>query len=136
MMEEFQAGRSMVTFTLQNKVRVTGRIKAFDGYIIIVENSKQEFVYRHAVSCVASAPPQEQRHRHPSASQAPETIEPTRVAKPSLPKPRPSNPKPRPSHPQPQPQPQLQPASSDNPSLNNSMKDGLLKWMQEHKAAK
>ena len=42
-----------VTVTLQNKIRVSGKIKAFDSYVIIMEGQKREILYRHAVSCLA-----------------------------------------------------------------------------------
>jgi len=127
MLGTYMTAQTPVTITLQNKIRVTGIIRIFDSYVIIVEGQKKEIVYRHAVSCLA---PQTQ-------------VEPRRVAtvpfRPAVPKtqPRPAAyvaPKPRTPR-APAPQVALS-ASADESSLHNSMKDGLLKWMQEQKAAK
>ena len=95
MLETFQSGRSVVTITLQNKVRVSGRIKAFDGYVIIVENSKQEIVSRHAVSCLQPVLPQAQpRPAAPAARPAPAKPAPVQTAKPAPSKPRAAQPQP------------------------------------------
>jgi len=83
-------------------------------------------VYRHAVSCIAPAAPVEQK-RQP--------VQP----RPALAKPSSSSSQPvrRPVSPRPtQPRPQALSASAGDPNINNSMKEGLLKWMQEQKAAK
>ena len=52
-----------VTITLQNKIRVSGKIKAFDSYVIIMEGQKREIVYRHAVSSLCSAVQEEQKRQ-------------------------------------------------------------------------
>jgi RNA chaperone Hfq len=112
-----------VTVTLQNKIRISGKIKAFDSYVIIMDGHRREIVYRHAVSSLAPHL-QEQQKRHVPA-QRPETAKaPSRPAK-ALPR--------KPGPPQ---QPQALLASTGDAGLNNSMKEGLLKWMQEQKAAK
>lgn len=111
-----------VTVTLQNKIRISGKIKAFDSYVIIMEGHRREIVYRHAVSSLAPHV-QEQQKRHVPA-QRPATAKV--ASKPATAFPR----KPGP------PQPQALLASAGDAGLNNSMKEGLLKWMQEQKAAK
>jgi RNA chaperone Hfq len=111
-----------VTVTLQNKIRISGKIKAFDSYVIIMDGHRREIVYRHAVSSLAPHL-QEQQKRHVPA-QRPETAKaPSRPAKAFPRKPGP-------------PQPPALLASTGDAGLNNSMKEGLLKWMQEQKAAK
>jgi RNA chaperone Hfq len=122
MLDQYLTGQVPVIITLQNKIRVTGRIKAFDNYVIIVENHKQEILYRHAISCLSPLL-HEDCKRQPAVSQ-------TVVAKTVR-----STPVKNVSHKPKQAQPQaVSPASTE--SLNSSMKDGLLKWMQEQKAAK
>lgn len=131
MLETYLHEQTPVTVVLQNKIRVTGKIRAFDSYVIVMDDQKREILYRHAVSSLSSFVHEEQK-RQPAASRpapaktAPAT--PPRVA-PHKPSHKPS-PKPRPT------QPQALSASAGDPGLSNSMKDGLLKWMQEQKAAK
>jgi RNA chaperone Hfq len=122
MLDTYLTGRTSVTVTLRNKIRVSGRIKAFDSYVIILDGNKQEVLYRHAVTCLSPLV-QEEHQRPPVASKpAPAKADSPRPAKSAPRQPR-----------QPQPQP-LSPSATE--SLNNSMKDGLLKWMQEQKTAK
>ncbi len=125
MLNTYLTEQTPVTITLQNKIRVSGKIKAFDSYVIIMEDPKREIVYRHAVSSLSPAAQEEQK-RQP-AQQRPV------AGKPAVVSPRPQKGverKPRPMH----QQPSLS-ASSGEP-INSSMKDGLLKWMQEQKASK
>lgn len=125
MLDTYLTGRTSVTVTLRNKIRVSGRIKAFDSYVIIMDGHKQEILYRHAVTCVSPLP-QEEHKRQPASSR------PAPPAKTAPPRPEKSaSHQPRQTQPQPQ---ALSPSATEN--LNNSMKDGLLKWMQEQKAEK
>ncbi len=122
MLDTYLTGRISVTVTLRNKVRVSGRIKAFDSYVIILDGNKQEILYRHAVTCLSPLP-QEEHHRQQAISRpAPAKTAPPRAAKSASRQPGPTPPQ------------ASSPSASE--SLNNSMKDGLLKWMQEQKAAK
>ena len=122
MLDTYLMGHTPVTITLQNKIRVSGRIRAFDSYVIVMEGHKREILYRHAVSCL-STPIAEEYKRQPAVSRpAPAKTPPPRPAKST-------------SHIPKLAQPQTL-SSSATESLNNSMKDGLLKWMQEQKAAK
>jgi len=111
-----------VTVTLQNKIRVSGRIRAFDSYVIVMEGHKQEILYRHAISCLS--PLVQEEHKRPPAASQPAMAKRVHsgTAKSASHKP---------GHAQPQP---VSPSATE--SLNNSMKDELLKWMQEQKAAK
>ncbi len=122
MLDTYLTGQTPVTMTLQNKIRVSGRIRAFDSYVIVMEGQKREIVYRHAVSCISPAGNADQKRRPPAA-------------RPLLAK----TPAPRPVKPAAQirtAQPQTTPAPKEEQSINSSMKDGLLKWMQGQKAAK
>jgi len=121
MLDTYQTGQTSVTVTLRNKIRISGRVKAFDSYVIIMDGHKQEILFRHAVTCLSPIL-QEEHVRPPVASRpAPAKTAPSRPAKIVSHKPR-------------QQQPQA-PAPSATESLSNTMKDALLKWMQEHKAA-
>jgi RNA chaperone Hfq len=122
MLDSYQTGRTSVSITLRNKIRISGRIKAFDSYVIIMDGHKQEILYRHAVTCLS--PLLQEEHVRPPAASRPAPVK-TALSKPAKIAPH----KPR------QQQPQA-PAPSATESLSNTMKDGLLKWMQEHKAAK
>src|SRR5574337_227903 len=104
-----------VTVTLQNKIRVIGVIKAFDSYVIIIEGQKREVVYRHAVSSLAASAPEEPRKRSTAPVADNQSARPSRTA----------------PHKQRSPQQASLSASSPEMSINNSMKEGLLKWMQE-----
>ena len=124
MLDQYLAGRTPLSVTLQNKIRVTGRIRAFDSYVIVMDGPKREILYRHAITCLSPLAQEEQKRRpapaaQPSAAARPA---PSRAARTAPPKPKPS------------PAPMLSAAADEG--INNSMKDGLLKWMRDQKAAK
>jgi RNA chaperone Hfq len=123
MLDTYLTGRTSVTVTLRNKIRVSGRIKAFDSYVIVMENNKQEILYRHAVTCLSPLPQEEHQRQAVTSRPAPAKAAPPRPAKSA------------PRQPRQVQQPQA-PSPSASESLNNSMKDGLIRWMQEQKAAK
>jgi host factor-I protein len=125
MLNAYQSEQTAVIVTLQNKIRVSGKIKAFDSYVIVLESQKREILYRHAVSCLAPYAPDEQKHPTPASRPRPAHAKPS--AKPT----KSSAQKPG----QRQPQTVLS-ATAGESGINNSMKEGLLKWMQEQKAAK
>ncbi len=110
-----------ITVTLQNKIRVLGKVKAFDSYVIVIEGQKREIVYRHAISSLALAIQEEKRRQPTPTRPAPKTT--ARSQKNAAQKPRPPQ----------NPAPLF--LSTSEQSINNSMKEGLLKWMQEQKAA-
>jgi host factor-I protein len=125
MLDTYLQAQTSVTVTLQNKIRVTGKIKVFDSYVIIIENSKREIVYRHAISSITPYLQEEQRHQPAPSPNRPAVAKiPSRTARTASRKPGPT-----------QPQAALSAAPGEQ-SLNNGMKEGLLKWMQEQKAAK
>jgi len=119
MLNTYLTGQTPVTVTLQNKIRVSGKIRAFDSYVIVMEGPKREILYRHAISSLAPLAQEEQKRQAPSAGQAH-----ARTPKIAAQKPHPPN------------RQAALSASAAEHSINNSMKDGLLKWMQEQKAAK
>lgn len=125
MLDRYLEGRTPVTMTLQNRIRVSGKIKSFDSYVIVIEGQKEEIVYRHAVSSLAPLAADDQKR--PSAAA------PARPAPAKMPLPKPARAVPRkqkPAH------PLALSASAGEQSINNSMKEGLLRWMEEQKAAK
>jgi len=126
MLSSYMTERSSVTITLQNKIKVSGKIKAFDSYVIMMEKPKREILYRHAIASIALHLQEEVKYvpaaPKPALTSKPSPVKtPTRPAKPAAPKPRPQ-------------QPPAPVASEQN--VSTSMKDGLLRWMQEQKAAK
>jgi RNA chaperone Hfq len=122
MLDQYLTGHTPVTVTLQNKIRVSGRIRAFDSYVIVMEGHKQEILYRHAISCLCPLA-QEEHKRQPAADRP--AMAKTVHSGPA----KTASQKTRPAQPQ-----AVSPSTTE--SLNNNMKDGLLKWMQEQKAAK
>ncbi len=123
MLSTFLSGQTAVTVTLQNKIRITGKIKAFDSYVIIMEGIKKEIIYRHAVSSLAPALPEDQKRQAVPARPAPARVAP-KQQKFAAHKPHSTR------------QPTALSASGTEQGINNGMKEGLLKWMQEQKAAK
>jgi host factor-I protein len=120
MLEVYLTGQTSVTMSLQNSIRVSGRIKAFDSYVIVMEGQKHEIVYRHAVSSIAPNSEIDQKRRPPI-----DRIK-TTSSKPEKPV----------RHKARTAQIQASASPGETPNLNNTMKDGLLKWMQEQNAAK
>ncbi len=112
-----------ITVSLKNKIRVSGRVKAFDSYVIVVEGQKREILYRHAVSTVAPSVQEEHKRLPLQISPAPAKAA-ARLPKAAARNPRSS-----------QVQAPLSMSPTDQ-SINNGMKEGLLKWMQEQKAAR
>jgi RNA chaperone Hfq len=121
MLNSYLAAQTPVAITLQNKIRVSGRIKAFDSYVIIMEGQKREIVYRHAVSSLTAIAFEEPKRTTDSSKSAPARAFPRTTKTAGKPR---------------SPQPPALSASSTETSINTSMKEGLLKWMQEQKAAK
>ncbi len=125
MLNAYLAEQTPVTVTLQNKIRVSGKIKAFDSYVIIMEGMKREILYRHAISSLAPALQEGQKRQTAFSRPAPAKAVP-KQQKITAHKPRPHA-----AH-----QPAALSASASEASINNGMKEGLLKWMQGQKAAK
>jgi len=132
MLISYLSQKTPVTIILQNRNRVSGKIKMFDSYVIVMDNQKNEIIYRHAISSLLpsqaagqSPQPREQRAERakPAARPAPKTAHyPGKSA---------SNSKTA----RPAPNASAATATSE-PGLSNSMKEGLLRWMQEQKAGK
>ncbi len=123
MLSTYLAQQTAITVTLQNKIRITGKIKAFDSYVIIIDGMKREILYRHAVSSIAPALQEDQKRQAASTRPAQAKAIPRHQNAAAH--------KPHPAH-----RPAALSASGAESSINNGMKEGLLKWMQEQKAAK
>ncbi len=123
MLSSYLSEQTSVTVTLQNKIRISGKIKAFDSYIIVMDGMKQEILYRHAISSLTPLQQEEQK-RQAAVGRATQARVAPKQQKSAVHKPRPAH------------QPTALSASSSEPGINNGMKEGLLKWMQEQKAAK
>ena len=129
MLSTYRSQKTPVTIVLQNNARIFGRIGMFDSYIIVMENQRNEIVYRHAISAllpyVAAEQPQHREQKVAPARPAPRPVpKPARPTPPATAKTGP----PRPEH---------KPAATPSESgLNTGMKEGLLRWMQEQKAGK
>jgi host factor-I protein len=122
MLSVYQEAQVPVTVTLQNNIRISGRIRAFDSYVIMMESQKREILYRHAIASLIPSIQEEQRHPAPSHK-------PTQVR--TTPQPSKAFPKPKTAY-----DTATMSTSAGDESINSSMKDGLLKWIQEQKAAK
>ena len=131
MLSSYLSQKTFVTIVLQNKNRVSGRIRMFDSYVIVMENQKNEIVYRHAISSLLPGSAEQVRqHREQRGGQAKSALKPVQKTATN---PRQVSAKDR--SPRPAPKAATAAAASD-PGLSNSMKEGLLRWMQEHKAGK
>ena len=89
---------------------------------LMMEGQKREILFRHAVASLSLSLQDEQKRPVPShkPAQVRTTPQPTKAFS-----------KPRTPH-----SPVTMSTSAAEQSINSSMKDGLLKWIQEQKAAK
>lgn len=122
MLEHYQGEQTSVTITLSNKIQIHGTIKAFDSYVVMMESKRNEILFRHAMSSLAPYAPEEAKRPSP---EKPVPIKSSAKSRKRPPK------KPR----QEQPASRVVAADADQ-SINSGMKDELMKWMQEQKAAK
>src|SRR5512147_2282012 len=71
MLNTYMTDQTTVTLTLQNKIRVSGRVKAFDSYVVIIEDQKREILYRHAISSLAPSAQEVRKPEHAAGRPAP-----------------------------------------------------------------
>lgn len=126
MLSTYCSDRTPLTIILQNKSRVSGKVRAFDSYVIVLDNQRSEIVYRHAISSIQPvAAAQEQAPAPRERGEQPKPLaKPARYPQQNRHKNRSSRPEPRAA------------AAPPEHSINTGMKEGLLKWMREQKAAK
>lgn len=123
MLSTYMTDQTTVTLTLQNKIRVSGRVKAFDSYVVVIGDQKCEILYRHAISSLAPSAQEAQKPEHTASRPAPAQ---------SVPRPQKNAPRrPHPAH-----RHAALPPSAEEQGINTGMKEGLLKWIREQKAAK
>jgi RNA chaperone Hfq len=123
MLSTYAAQGTPVTIVLQNRSRATGRVRAFDSYVIILDGQKSEIVYRHAVSSIFAAPRvAEARATSPRPAQVKQVVRPSKQVSPAANRQKKERSAPRPA------------AAAADPGLNTAMKEGLLRWMQEQKS--
>ena len=130
MLSTYRSQKTPVTIILQNNARIFGKIGTFDSYVIVMENQRNDIVYRHAISSLlpSVAPEQPQLREQKAAQARPAPLKP--APKPARHEP-PAAAKSKPSR------PEHKPASAPSESgLNTAMKEGLLRWMQEQKSGK
>lgn len=71
--------KSQITIYLVSGVKLTGRIRSFDKYSVLLENSNQEqLIFKHAISTVVSGKPVLMgEHRHSPTSTGVSGLPPT-----------------------------------------------------------
>ncbi len=122
MLNAYKAQGTPVTITLQNRSRVSGKVRAFDSYVILLQNQRSEIVYRHAVSSIAATPAAaEARPEEKRPEQARPAAGPAKSPAPAVNRKKKDRPAPK-------------PALAADSGINTAMKEGLLRWMQEQKA--
>ena len=132
MLSSYLSQKTPVTIVLQNNNHISGKIRMFDSYVIVMENQKNEIVYRHAVSSLLPGLSAEQAHQ-PREKRAEQAKPASKPASKAANYPKQAAAKDRPSRPAPK---VAATAAAPDPGLSNSMKEGLLRWMQEQKAGK
>ena len=61
--------KDTVTIYLMNGAKLTGRIRSFDKYSVLLESASQEqLIFKHAISTIQHARRQTGEHRPPHAS--------------------------------------------------------------------
>ena len=63
MLNTYLTEQTTVAVTLQNRIRVAGKIKAFDSYVIVMDSPKREILYRHAISSLTPMVQEEQKRQ-------------------------------------------------------------------------
>lgn len=131
--DRYVAARTPLTVTLHNGTRLSGRLKKYDAYLLLVSQppgDRTVLIYRHAVSSILA------RGKSPSAPQAQPRVSmapaPTPAARSASRRER--SPAARPSRPAPAPVPARKeappvPATAANEPVENQ----ILKWMEKHR---
>jgi host factor-I protein len=68
--------KCVITIYLLSGVKLTGRIRSFDKYSVVLEtNNQEQLIFKHAISTVVMGRSHTERHfeHRPSAEQAPPT---------------------------------------------------------------
>ncbi|MBI1865648.1 MAG: RNA chaperone Hfq [Nitrospirae bacterium] len=131
--DRYVAARTPLTVTLRNGTRLSGRLKKYDAYLLLVSQPPGErtvLIYRHAVSSILA------RGKSPSAPQSQPRVSAAPVRTPTArsaprherpPAARPSRPAPAPPTARKEAPPV--PAAAANEPVENQ----ILKWMEKHR---
>lgn len=77
---ELQEQETESTFFLVNGVRLTGRVAAFDRFVVLVRDSVTQMVYKHAISTVVPTVVQS----NPEHRRSPEIVKRARPRVPAV----------------------------------------------------
>ncbi len=66
--------KTFLTIYLMSGVKLSGRIKSFDKYSVMLEtNSQEQLIFKHAISTVVVSKSSHSHAPHPSSSSSPHT---------------------------------------------------------------
>jgi len=70
--------KSVITIYLLSGVKLSGRIRSFDKYSVVLEtNNQEQLIFKHAISTVVMArAPHLERPAHPGVASAPAPVTP------------------------------------------------------------
>jgi host factor-I protein len=126
MLAHYHDERMPVTVVLQNRTRISGTVKAFDSYVILLDAQRSEIIYRHAISSIlpaaAAAQPRAVQKKNESRQPPQRTENPAARTGAARQKPHKAA--------------SRTPNQAENSGINTGMKEGLLRWMQEQKPGK
>jgi len=75
----------VVTIYLLSGVKLTGRIRSFDKYAVVLDtNNQEQLIFKHAISTVAMSRSHAERHFEHRAIAEPATPEDTQTANPTI----------------------------------------------------
>jgi host factor-I protein len=76
--------RSNITIYLMSGVKLSGRIRSFDKYSVVLEtNNQEQLIFKHAISTVAVGKAAHAYSERPKVVTAPTAAEPTEAPAPS-----------------------------------------------------
>ncbi len=113
MLEEYQGGQTDVSITLRDGTVVQGKVKDFDGYVVLMAGGPEQMLYRHSILKLAKAG-EVQRER-------------------PAPRPRPEPARKQP----PKPRPERQPAKAAQPKSEGfgTLGEAMQKWLESQKSS-
>jgi len=129
-LEQYMRDRSELGITLRDGSFIKGKVKDYDGYVILIEGSPDTVVYRHSVLKLAEA----------GAAMPERQTRPERQARPERPaRPQAPDRQPRPARVQPPRVQQKRPEKPVHSGQNEShdgmgtMGEAMMKWLKSQK---
>ena len=115
MLEEYQGGQTDVSITLRDGTVVSGKVKDFDGYVVLLTGGPEQMLYRHSILKLSKAG----------------VVERERPAPRTRPTPAPRKPQPRP-----RPERERQPAKAPAAKAEGfgTLGDAMQKWLESQKS--